>query len=736
MFASVCATILPDRNLYLMTLLSRTSRLYFFRTIPIAAMLLAVPAPSVQASQLKQRVPTATGSENPPQTDVDRSTAYYHYGLAHLYEEMAVSAGREDYATQAVEEYKLALDADPKSELLQDGLADLYFKIGHVKDAVTAAQNQVKQDPDDVDAHTLLGQVYLRSLGDMQGGQSAEMLVLAIAEYETIARLKPNDLETKLLLGQLYALHHESAKAEAEFKQAQKMDADSEEVVLNMAQLYAQNGDSQRAVDTLSAVPQGDRTARIEFELGANYDQLRKPKEAVQAYRGSLGLEPDNPEARRGLGNALLANEQLDEAMTIFRALVAANPADAQSAIHIAEIQRRQGHYDDALSTLEGAKAQAQDPLQINFNEAQVYDEMGKYDKATDLLTVMLASSSHPDGKYSEQEKQNRAIFLNRLAVIEREENKTPEAVAAYKQIVDLGGDCNGGVASEDQPHPCYARDGYQGEVDAYRDARQWKDATAAALEASKALPKDRLVQLMYAQQLADAGQVDQALDLAKSQLKGDAQDRDVEEDLTQIYIRLKRFSDASEYLDKATVLATTPDQKLYAHFLRGELYDRQKMHEQAEAEFRLALAIDPQNSEILNYLGYMLADEGKKLPEALQMISKAVELDPQNGAFLDSLGWAYFKSGQYPQAEENLRKANERMNTDPTVHDHLGEVYEKTGNLKMAVAQWERSMSEYAHSLPADAEPEDVQKVQRKLEDARVKLAKVTPASPDKVVH
>ena len=152
-------------------------------------------------------------------------------------------------------------------------------------------------------------------------------------------------------------------------------------------------------------------------------------------------------------------------------------------------------------------------------------------------------------------------------------------------------------------------------------------------------------------------------------------------------------------------------------------------MYEQAEAEFRKALAIDPQNAAVLNYLGYMLADQGQKLPEALKMIRQAVDLDPQNGAYLDSLGWAYYKSGQYAQAEENLRKANERINTDPTVHDHLGEVYEKTGKLKMAVAQWERSMTEYAHSLPADADPEDVQKVQHKLENARVKLAKVTSA-------
>ena len=197
---------------------------------------------------------------------------------------------------------------------------------------------------------------------------------------------------------------------------------------------------------------------------------------------------------------------------------------------------------------------------------------------------------------------------------------------------------------------------------------------------------------------------------------------------LTQIYTRLKRWPDASAALDNAAALATKPDEKLYVYFLRGVLADRQKQYDEAEAEFHKALAIDPQNATILNYLGYMLADRGVKLPEALTMIRKAVELDPQNGAYLDSLGWVYFKSGQYELAEENLRKAMERMSTDPTVHDHLGEVYEKTGKLKLAVAQWERSMTEYAHSLPADADPADVAKVQHKLENARVKLAKVTP--------
>jgi tetratricopeptide (TPR) repeat protein len=631
---------------------------------------------------------------------------------------MAVNAGRSDYATQAVEQYKLALDADPDSRLLQDGLADLYFKIGRIREAVTAAQDQVNKYPDDVEAHTLLGKVYLRSLGDMQSAQSGQMLQLAIAEYEKLAQLKPNDVETRLLLGQLYSLNHDSAKAEAQFKAAQGIDANSEEVVLNMARLYSEQGDFKRASDALNSVPVDDRTARIEFAIGASYDQLKKPKEAAAAYRRSLELESENLDAQRGLANALLADGQLDEALKVLNDIVAAEPQDAQSQIHISEIQRRQGHYEEALATLNKAKPLAPDSLELSYNEALLYDSLGRYDDAIGVLNTLVTSSVHADGKYSEQEKANRSLFIDRLGIIYREENKTAEAVAAYKQLVEIGGD--------------YAKGGYQGQIDAYRDAHQWKEATAVAADAAKALPKDRSVQLMYASQLADTGKVDEGIALAKAELSSTGtapEDREAHLALAQMYTRLKRWSDAASELNKAEASTTKPEEKLYVYFLRGTLADRQKQYDEAEAQFRRALVIDPQNATILNYLGYMFADRGVRLPEALVLIRKAVDLDPQNYAYLDSLGWAYYKSGQYALAEENIRKANERNNGDPTIHDHLGEVYEKTGKLKLAVAQWERSMTEYAHSLPADADPADVAKVQHKLENARVKLSKVTTA-------
>lgn len=137
-----------------------------------------------------------------------------------------------------------------------------------------------------------------------------------------------------------------------------------------------------------------------------------------------------------------------------------------------------------------------------------------------------------------------------------------------------------------------------------------------------------------------------------------------------------------------------------------------------------------------LNYLGYMLADKSMRLPEALKMIRKAVDLEPMNGAYLDSLGWVYFKMGEYELAEDNLRQAVQRDQADPTVHEHMGDLYEKTGRIRQAAEQWELSLTEFAKSSSADVEPGDVAKVQKKLESARVKLANkdsaIAPGKPE----
>ena len=253
-----------------------------------------------------------------------------------------------------------------------------------------------------------------------------------------------------------------------------------------------------------------------------------------------------------------------------------------------------------------------------------------------------------------------------------------PQAIETFRKMLALGDE--------------NAERGYQQIIDTYREAKQWQQATDTAKEAVQKLPNNRSLKMVYAAQLADMGQADAGLQQVKSLLKGTPEDRDVYITLSQMYSRLKRWPEAEEALDKAEQLSTKDEDKQYIYFLRGSTYERQKKYEPAEEAFRKVLAGDPQNATALNYLGYMLADRGVKLDEALGMIKKAVDLDPSNGAYLDSLGWAYFKLGKYESAEDSLIKASQRIGTDPTVQDHLGDLYQKTGRLKLAAAHWERA--------------------------------------------
>ena len=202
--------------------------------------------------------PTKAGDDASAQVP-DRAKAYYHLALANSYEEDAVASGNQEFANRAIDEYKIALNADPDSPLLNNGLADLYFRMpGHMHDAEVTARALLKKSPDDLDAHKLLGRLYLRQLSDGSNAASpasGSAVDQAIAEYEKIVSLQPKSVEDRMVLGQLYTVKHQSQKAEEQFKTAQALEPDSEEVVLNLARLYAESGDLTRAAKVVEAVP-------------------------------------------------------------------------------------------------------------------------------------------------------------------------------------------------------------------------------------------------------------------------------------------------------------------------------------------------------------------------------------------------------------------------------------------------------------------------------------------------
>lgn len=695
------------------------------RTLPTwlvlaVAVLVLLPmrqmrAQNAAAAKTQSSVAASQPSVAPIQP-VDRSQAYYHDALASVYEDNAVAQGRQEYANRAIEEYKLALNADPGSAQLANALADLYFRIpGHMHDAESTARNVLKMYPDDVTAHKLLGRIYLRQLGEGQNAgapESAENAVLnqAIDEFEKIVALQPRSVEDRMVLGQLYTVKHDQKKAEEQFQTAREIEPDSEDVILNMARLYAESGDLQRAAKSITDVAVNDRTPKMEFTLGAIYDQLKQAKNAVSAYQRAADMQPGDPRTLAALAQALMSNDQLDEALKQYRQLAAADPDNAEPLVHIADILSRQSKYEEALTIVRKARKLDPTNLEAGFNEGRLLDILGRFDEAAQTYSNMVDLTSHANGAYTDEEKNNRSIFLDRLGSIYVEQNKTDQAVATYQKMIDMGGDS--------------AVRGYQSQVDAYRASQQFDKSLEVAHKAVAANPKKRELKLMLAGELADQGKVDDAFAMAKGLLTNTPEDRMILVAMGQIDVRLRRWKDAEDAFNKAEPLTTRKEDKLYLLFLRGELAERQKHFEQAEQYFRQVLELDPSNAMTLNYLGYMLADKGTRLPEALKLIRKAVDQEPWNGAYLDSLGWVYFKMSEYELAEDNLRQAVARNQTDPTVHEHMGDLYEKTGRIRQAAEQWQLSLSEFAKAAPADVDPGDPAKVQKKLDAARIKLA------------
>jgi nucleoid-associated protein YgaU len=122
---------------------------------------------------------------------------------------------------------------------------------------------------------------------------------------------------------------------------------------------------------------------------------------------------------------------------------------------------------------------------------------------------------------------------------------------------------------------------------------------------------------------------------------------------------------------------------------VRGIAYERNKEWPKAEADFKRALELKPDQPQVLNYLGYSWVDQGMNLEPALKMIETAVAAAPNDGYIIDSLGWAFYRLGRYEEAVETLERAVQLRPNDPEINDHLGDAYFHAGRPLEARFQW-----------------------------------------------
>jgi len=162
-------------------------------------------------------------------------------------------------------------------------------------------------------------------------------------------------------------------------------------------------------------------------------------------------------------------------------------------------------------------------------------------------------------------------------------------------------------------------------------------------------------------------------------------------------YASAKDYAEAVNHYTEAEVIAKANEPASLTHLFYyrfGSALERRGDYAEAEKYFRQCLELAPNFAEAMNYLGYMWAERGKNLDEAKKLIEKAVALEPQNAAYLDSLGWVLFKQHQPQEALDWLQKAVQQAEQpDPTLYDHLGDIYAELKAFDKAREAWRKSV-------------------------------------------
>jgi tetratricopeptide (TPR) repeat protein len=627
-----------------------------------------------------------------------RAEAYYHFSKARLLDD-------QGQASQAIDEYKKALELDPNNSLIYSEMAESYMRNNRLRDAADTAGKAISIDKDNIEAHKLLSTIYLQiiSRGNAQNPPSADTINGAIHEFEEIIRIDPSERTSFLMLGRLYQIKGDRDKATEIYKKFLGVEPTNEDGATALAKLHMDAGNYKEAADLLEEFvkQRPDSDAALQT-LGEAYSEMQEYAKAAEAYRRASVLDPDDAEIKKAEAQALFLSDRLDEAATLYQKLAQAEPDDGVSLLRLGQIYRRQMKYDLARQNLQKAAQAFPDSVDIQFNLVILDRDEGRLEDALKRANEILKKTEKANGRYSEAEKQNRRIFLLNQGILHQTLGNYDAAIKTFLEVKSLTNEKDGRIDAQI--------------IETYRNAKNLDKALQYNEQALADNPENRQLKMVHADIIAEKGRLDEGVRALQQLQKGGDGDLEILTAMVGVYQRAKKFDQAQTTLNSA--LQRFPNEETL-YFLQGSLSEKQKKYDEAEKAFRKALELEKDDPAVLNYFGYMLATRGTRLDEAEAMVQKAVQSDPTNGAYLDSLGWVYYKQNKLDRAEEYLKKAVIFVNSDPDIHDHLGDLYFKT-------KRYDEARTEWTKSIQLATDQEDISRIKKKLDDLKtVKAAK-----------
>ncbi|MGH9386895.1 MAG: tetratricopeptide repeat protein [Vicinamibacterales bacterium] len=640
------------------------------------------------ASPLHAQTPTAPNAPTPS------ADAYYEFLMGHRLDNAGDAAG----ALAALERAK---KADPNSAEILAEVAGFYAKRNKAEDAVVAANQALALDPNNVEAHHMLGLVYSawsEGVVTPPAGQTPEKLRQQAIDHLSAIQSSPimaSDPNLQMSLGRLQLRAGRASLAVPILEKVAAQVPWSAEPLALLAEARSLLGRFDEAAEALQAA--AEINPRYWAPLGDLYDRLDRPTDAAEAYGEAVerGRNPSR-DLRLRWATALLSVPNgggAAKAREVLDALLKASPNDVRALYLLASTQRAGGQAKEAEAT--ARKILAIDSTNANGLYALaliLFDRFDYRQAATALTPFEKDAASRAKGREGET-----AMVLVQLGIARQQLGEYDGAIAAFTTAQT--------VSPRNPDMDAYL---VQGQL----AARRFDRAEAAAGDALSRSPgHSRLVRLR-AQALAKLGRGTEATKLLEDGIASRPDSREYVVGLADLYSNQKRTDDAVRVLEQARA-KLGDDETLILQL--ATVYEAGDRITDAEKELRRLLQRDPRNANALNSLGYMFATRGVRGSEAVELAQRAVELEPDNPAYLDTLGWALFKIGRVDEADSPLARAAGALIGSSVIQEHHGDVLARRGKPEEAVKAWERA-------LVGDGESIDRAAIEKKIQDARAR--------------
>lgn len=611
-------------------------------------------------------LPVSAGAQAPAVNSDDS----YEFILAKL----AAEDGRFDEALAKID--KLAAK-NPDNAVLQYERAMILIDSSRVDEAESVLRKVTAAKPDFYDAQRMLGRIIID-----RAGSDRSKVDDALAHLQAAFKVYPDDLATGMAVAQILLNTGRWADSEKVLATMLERAPDQRAINFMYGQVLTKLGRGDESRQYYERAVEVDPTfGPAVQQLVEIYEQQNEFARAAAVLQPLIAEDPVNVELQRRQAYLYLRAGEAEKARAALKTLVDADPKDARSLFYLAEAYNDLEQYAEADKIYRKLLEMTPDDPDVLASYGLSQIGQHKFDEATKTFEAMQKLPELPDNL--------QVLAKTQLAYIALQKGDYAKAIDQAKPV----------LVFRDKPNAQAVNTA----LEALKKQKRWAEAVALLQPLVDKYAGDPFVNARYVEFLLRAGDKDRARVAASTQAKFGVRNTI---GAAEAYVQNEQYDTAIALLKEA--LKAKPEE-VDLQFELGSAYERAGNKGEAEKVFQEILTKHPDNNQTLNYLGYMWAESGVNLERAQAMLQKAVAAEPRNGAFIDSLGWVYFRLGKLDLAEKYLNEATRLLPRDATVHEHLGDVLAKRGELG-------RALEIYRAALKLEPEAKDEAKLRSKI--------------------